>query len=389
MANLNITTEQYQEYLQQESDKIKAYEEWYSDHKIPKPLPPSENEMSFFTIAGLEASIFVLSGLGAAVLSAIRTGGLFFLMEVLLVKKYGLDPILGFGLGVLAAIASLLTFEGSLIGVGLIKGRESGKIKVSMLVVILSLTTVILASIFSSFTIVELTENISLIMNVTLAVITGLASPTATYLLFENVGFIRNFVKSEREKINSLFEEKLEEWDKGMLSSYNASRKTVVSRVGDNYIPQQNNGDVREQKQDQKKISKFEIAYNFVVDHYGKLKAIPTNKYVSENAEVALGTAYAAIQKFQIDNAEELVSEGKLTSKDLDDIKKKYYGSIIKEFIKKNERFMNVDEISQMGLPSKELARFITDNEESIAQNNLLDQESIEQAKRIMSGEGI
>lgn len=387
MTNQNITTEQYQEYLQQESDKIKAYEDWYSEHKIPKPLPPTDDEMSFFKIAGLEASIFVLSGLGASILSAIRTGGLFFLMEVLLIEKYKLNPILGFGLGAIAAIASLLTFEGSLVAVGLIKGRESGKIKVSMLVVILSLTTVILASIFSSFTVVDLDENVSLWMNIILAVITGLASPTATYLLFENVGFVRNFVASEREKMISTFKEKLEEWDQGMLSSYNASRKTIVNRVGDNYVPQ-SQGQEQKKEESQKKLSKFEIAYSFVVDYYSQYENVPTNKIVSDTAGVALGTAFSAIQKFVIDNAQTLLNAGKITQKDLEDTNKKYYGNIIKDFVKRNNRFLNTEEVGQLSIPSRELARFIVDNQDWIVQNNLVDETTIQQAEQIMSGEG-
>jgi len=387
MTNQNITTEQYQEYLQQESDKIKAYEDWYSEHKVPKPLPPTDDEMSFFNIAGLEASIFVASGLGAAILSAIRTGGLFFLMEVLLIEKYKLNPFLGFGLGAIAALASLLTFEGSLVAVGLIKGRESGKIKVSMLVVILSLTTVILASIFSSFSVVDIDKNVSLWMNIILAVITGLASPTATYLLFENVGFVRNFVTSEREKMISTFKEKLEEWDQGMLSSYNASRKTIVNRVGDNYVPQ-SQGQEQKKEESQKKPSKFEIAYNFIVDYYSQYENIPTNKIVSDSASVALGTAFSAIQKFVIDNAQMLLNAGKITEKDLEETNKKYYGSQIKEFIKRNNRFLNMEEVGQLGIPPKELARFIVDNRDWIIQNNLVDDQTIQQAEQIMSGEG-
>jgi len=387
MTNQNITTEQYQEYLQQESDKIKAYEDWYSEHKVPKPLPPTDDEMSFFNIAGLEASIFVASGLGAAILSAIRTGGLFFLMEVLLIEKYKLNPFLGFGLGAIAALASLLTFEGSLVAVGLIKGRESGKIKVSMLVVILSLTTVILASIFSSFSVVDIDKNVSLWMNIILAVITGLASPTATYLLFENVGFVRNFVTSEREKMISTFKEKLEEWDQGMLSSYNASRKTIVNRVGDNYVPQ-SQGQEQKKEESQKKPSKFEIAYNFIVDYYSQYENIPTNKIVSDSASVSLGTAFSAIQKFVIDNAQMLLNAGKITEKDLEETNKKYYGSQIKEFIKRNNRFLNMEEVGQLGIPPKELARFIVDNRDWIVQNNLVDEQTIQQAEQIMSGEG-
>jgi hypothetical protein len=387
MTTQNITTEQYQEYLQQESDKIKAYEDWYSTHKIPKPTPPSESEMSFFNIAGLEASIFVLSGLGAAVLSAIRTGGLFFLMEVLVVKKYGLDPLLGFGLGVLAAIASLLTFEGSLIGVGLIKGRESGKIKVSMLVVGLSLTTVILASIFSSFTIVELTENVELGMNVVLAVVTGLASPVATYLLFENVGFIRNFVKNEREKMNSLFKSKLEDWDKGMLLSYNSSRRTVISRVGDNYIqPQGNFNEVA-----QKKLSKADIAYNYVSDYYKSNNALPTNKVVNINTGVSLGTSFTSIQNFVLDNVDELISAGIVTQEQVDEIRRKRGVSSVdiiehmNTFIAENGRFPSQDEIKQAGLNVGDVARYVVSNKDYIRENNLLDDETIQKAVSYLS----
>lgn len=144
----------------------------------------------------------------------------------------------------------------------------------------------------------------------------------------------------------------------------------------------------REEKQDQKKLSKFEIAYNFVVDYYSQYENIPTNKIVSDSASVALGTAFSAIQKFVIDNAQTLLNAGKITQKDLEDTNKKYYGNIIKDFVKRNNRFLNTEEVGQLSIPSRELARFIVDNRDWIVQNNLVDEETIQQAEQIMSGEG-
>ncbi len=387
MAKQNISPEQYQEYLEKESAKLEAHKEWFAKHKIPKPKSPTVEELKFWNIAGLEASIFVASGLGAALLSAIRTSGVFFLMEILLVEKYGLDQFWGYVLGGVAAFASLLTFEGSLIGSGLIKGRESGKVKVSGFIVGLSLLTVVIASIFSSFTIVQLSDRADLIMTITLAIITGLSSPIASYILFENVGFLRNFVKNTRIQMNDEFMVESKKWDDAVLSSYNSSRNTIVSRIGDNYISSIQDEDSHYEEQPKKK-TKVEIAYEFVKEYYFQNKAIPTNQVVSDGTDVSIGTCYEAINNFIIQNEFELIENKILTLEEIEKIKiKKFekdpkYKELV-SFVRDNQRFPDESEIKNMGIPLKTVFQFIKFEEQRIRENNWLTEETIQQALRI------
>ena len=388
----------YEEELRKDNEAFEAYLNNIYKKDVPRPEPPNKEELSFWRLAGLESSLFVLSAIGSALLSAIRTGGLFWLLEELLFQKFELDSqfsflgnILGFG----SMIFALMAFEGFLLGYGLTRGRESGRMEVSKTGLIVSLVTVISAGIFSSFSIVTVSDGWQAFMNIVLALITGGASALVAFYSSENLGFILNNVSSKRNE--KLLEHRRadSQWredarDSYVSSHYNIRHKKSDRVYGNNNQPSQSQQQSKEdQKQEQqKKPSKFVMAYNFIVDYYSQYENIPTNKIVSDSASVALGTAFSAIQKFVIDNAQTLLNAGKITQKDLEDTNKKYYGNIIKDFVKRNNRFLNTEEVGQLSIPSRELARFIVDNRDWIIQNNLVDEQTIQQAEQIMSGEG-
>lgn len=397
----NVSQEErniYEEELRKDNEAFEAYLNNIYKKDVPRPEPPNKEELSFWRLAGLESSLFVLSAVGSALLSAIRTGGLFWLLEELLFQKFGLDSqfsflgnILGFG----SMIFALMAFEGFLLGYGLTKGRESGRMEVSKTGLIVSLVTVISAGVFSSFSIVTVSDGWQAFMNIVLALITGGASALVAFYSSENLGFILNNVSSKKNEKLSEHREADRRWREDARESYISSHYNIRHKKSDrvygngNQPSQPQQQPKQDQKQEQqKKLSKFEIAYNFISEYHIQYGNIPTNKIVSETAGVALGTAYSAIQKFVIDNYQELLGKGKITEKDLEETKKKYYGTLIKDFIKRNSRFLNTEEVGQLSIPSRELARFIVDNKVWIVQNNLVDETTIQQAEQIMSGEG-
>lgn len=401
MTEENIVSQEerniYEEELRKDNEAFEAYLNNIYKKDVPRPEPPTPEELSFWRLAGLESSLFVMSAIGSALLSAIRTGGLFWLLEELLFQKFGLDDqfsflgsILGFG----SMIFALMAFEGFLLGYGLTKGRESGKMEVSKTGLIVSLVTVISAGIFSSFSIVNVTEGFQAFMNILLALITGGASALVAFYSSENLGFILNNVSSKKNEKLSEHREADRRWredarDSYVSSHYNIRHKKSDRVYGSNTQSTQSNQETSKsnQKQEpQKKLSKFDVAYNFISEYYAQNKNLPTNKYVSENGDVALGTAYSALQKFTIDNAQELISLGKMTVEELSEVTKKYYGNLIRDFIKRNNRFLNSEEVKQFGIPSRELARYIVDNKELIVQNNMIDEETLRQAESIMNG---
>jgi len=388
---INITPEQYRKFLQEDEAKIDSYNSYYSKFKVPKPTPPTKEELSFWNLAGLESSIFVLSGLGAATLSAIRTGGLFFLMEVLLVKKYDLPELFGTSAGIAALITSLLAFEGTLIGIGLVRGRESGKIKVSTTSLVVSLLTVGLASIFSSFTIVTLSENWQLAMNITLALVTGIASSITAFLSFENVGFIRNDVENKRKELIATHSKNYKIWEEGMMASYNLTRKTISSRAMTDYV-QVETPSVPSPQIDQKKKSKSELAYDFVQEYYLQNNSIPTNQKVADASGVSIGSAYKAIGDFVISNKEELIFKNLVTQDDVNKLLSKrgvennqdtYNVSYqkITDFIRSNESFPKSDEIARLVIPLDDVARFVLENKDGLLTNNIVDEKIVQDAQ--------
>ncbi len=394
----NVSQEErniYEEELRKDNEAFEAYLNNIYKKDVPRPESPTPEELSFWRLAGLESSLFVLSAIGSALLSAIRTGGLFWLLEELLFQKFGLDSqfsflgnILGFG----SMIFALMAFEGFLLGYGLTRGRESGRMEVSKTGLIVSLVTVISAGIFSSFSIVTVSDGWQAFMNIVLALITGGASALVAFYSSENLGFILNNVSSKKNEKLSEHRKADMRWredarDSYVSSHYNIRHKKSDRVYGSNGQSGQSNQEVskQNQKQEQKKLSKLEIAYNFISEYYKNNKSIPTNKTIVSGAEVAGGTGFTATQKFIIDNQEELLSNGLVNEENLSETKRRYYGTLIKDFVKRNQRFLSADEVSQFGIPSKDLAIFIIQNKNWIMENKLIDEKTIDQAQDILS----
>ena len=244
----------YEEELIKDAQALEAYIERVYKIRVPPPPTPKKEELSYWRIAGLESSLFTLSALGAAVGSAVRTGGIFFIIEILLVNKFGLGSLLGNIFGLISMIAALLAFEGFVIAFGLETGKKSGKETVSKIGLIISFLVIFIAGVFSSFSIIALDEFWNTTFDVILAFITGGAFAAVAFFSSENLGFIRNHVSGKRNRILSDHQKDYEAWHQNATNSYLSSayniRKTSSGKIyGDISDSQNSNNKPKEDLQ--------------------------------------------------------------------------------------------------------------------------------------------
>jgi len=386
MTQTNVT----EFYGREEAEQLDNYIKTYYATKVPPPEKPTKEDLSFWKLAGFETISFFIPSISFATFSALRTSG-FFLIEQLALyaiyeQKFGFPNWLSWLLSVIVMVASILGFEGYMLATGIKSGRNQTENYVSRTGTNLTFAVIILAGIYTGIGLITIPDSIKTWIDVIMALITGISGGVITFYGGNDIGYAIKSYEEAKNKIVNEFQSKYNDWYESAVQSYITAKRQVAKVSG--VLSKSQQESTKDEKQDQKKLSKFELAYLFVQDYYNKTKSIPTNQIVSTGADLALGTAYSAIQAFVVNNAEELLSSKVITEKELDETKKRYYGSTIKEFIKKNNRFLNSEEITQMNIPQRELARFIVDNKDYIAENNLLDEASIQQAIKIMEGEG-
>lgn len=289
---------------------------------VPPPEKPTKKDLSFFAMAGLDLILFFFSAIGAALLSAIRTGALFFLIEYLLVQDFNVGQPIAVAFGIIAMIGSLFGFEGNLLAIGLRKGRESGKLTVSGWSIFVSFATIIAAGIFSSFSIVNLSgSNAQEIMKVVMALITGAASGVVAYFSSENFGFILNSVSTRRNELLHNHQLAFKEWLDGAneaykKSSYNIRSKRASQIYGNGLLQSnftseagtsnllQNTGNL------EPKLKSSEIAGNFIEAFLNKNGRLPTQTEIVDGANVGSTSAYYYMCEYMDKNADKLIQYG-------------------------------------------------------------------------------
>lgn len=390
--NNDVSIEQYAKYIEEEEHRQELYLTKVFAKKVSEPVPPTKEELSFWRIAGLESSLFVMSGIGSAILSAIRTGGLFWLLEELLFKKFEALAWASGLFGFASMVAALMAFEGFLLAYGLTKGKESGKMEVSTTGLWISLVTVMAAGIFSSFSIVNVSDGWQSFMNIILALITGGASALVAYFSSENLGFIMNHINARKQEIQDAHTKAVLHWREQGIKSYTTARKGIMANASSYNISVSNNTQVEQSTQEeQKKKSKAEIAYGAIQSYYNNNNGIPTNQYVVDNTGVALGSAHTAIENFKINNKEELLFKGIVTQDEITKLMSKrgigvagtYEASIqkITDFIRSNEAFPKSEDIKRLDIPLDDVARFVVENEEALLNRNIVDEKIVMDAK--------
>src|SRR5690606_15570796 len=113
----------------------------------------------------------------------------------------------------------------------------------------------------------------------------------------------------------------------------------------------------------------------------------PPNQVVSDGTGVSIGTCYEAINNFIIDNESALVENRVVTFEDVEKIKVKTLEKDTKykqltSSVRDNQKSPNESEIKEMETPLQTVFQFIKFEEQTIRENNWLDEETIQQALR-------
>ena len=226
--------------LESHGEALEAYLKNIYSKEVSPPQKPDKTELSFWRIAGLQSSLFALSAFSGMILSAIRTGGVFFLIEDSLVKEFNMG-VLGTWLSFISMIAALGTFELFVLAYGLVKGMKSGKLEVSGLGVGIAMTTIIFASIFSSFSIVDVGSTTSLWFDIIMALVSALGSSLVVFFSSENLGFVVNSVSSVRNEKMRIHGDDYSLWrENGVKSYYNSIYNIQKAKSKRVYAPNQN-----------------------------------------------------------------------------------------------------------------------------------------------------
>ena len=373
-------------YGREEAEQLENYIRTYYATKVPPPSKPEKSDLSFWKLAGFETISFFIPSISFAIFSALRTSG-FFLIEQLALyaiyeQKFGFPRELSWILSVVVMLASILGFEGYMLAKGIKEGRNQTENRVSKTGTWLTFIVIILAGVYTGIGLITIPDNVKTVIDVIMALITGISGGVITFYGGNDIGYAIKSFETKKETIENEFQTKYNDWYESAVQSYITAKRQVakVSAVSNSAKSEQ----TKEEKQEQKKLSKFEIAYRFATDYYLKNKTIPTNKVVSEGSDVALGTAFSAIQKFTIDNYQELISNGVITEQHYLETRKKFYWTSITDFIKRNKRLLNQEEVSVMNIPIDELAKYIVENKENLLAANITDQETIEKAEKFL-----
>jgi len=181
---------------------------------------------------------YSLAALCGVVLSAIRTGGLFFILETLLLKKYGIDPIVSNIISALAAIMALGTFELYLVFDGYSKGKKKNQITSSRIGMIVSFAVILVAGLFSSFILVDtIPKDWQTVIDIVVAIITGCGAGVITYFGGENIGFSFTDFENKKKKIFSDYQDEYLAWRESAVKSYKTSQFNFHRKGGSTFAP--------------------------------------------------------------------------------------------------------------------------------------------------------
>jgi len=273
--------------------------------RVPEPIPPSKEDLSFWKIAGIDATLLAIAAIGAVLFSSIRTGQMFYIIETLLLNEFSLSPLIVQIFSMSAMITSLLAFEGYLAGVGFYKGRHMEDVKISNVGIVLAMLVIIIAGIFSGFGLITLSGELDIIFKTSIAVLTAFAAGLIVYFSGENIGHAFTRVEIERERMLEKHMEEYQNWREHGLKSWN----TTKTRSGKK-TEQGVQSSVQKGVQVEQHESKTEHAYKEIEHFLNENGKLPSVRELSDSLGVSVGTAHAALKEFKERNAE-LITENK------------------------------------------------------------------------------
>lgn len=314
-----------EEYSKIESKAIESYIQDIYSHKVPEPLPPSKKQLSFWEIAGIESILFTLSGLGVIIFSSVRTGGLFFILESLLLKEYNLGAVITNTFSVISMAASLFAFELFVAADGFSKGKENTSIKRSRIGVMSSLGVIILAGIFSGMGLLtNIDPTIKTTFYIIIAFATAIAGGLVAYYSGENIGFTFSTVAKTRQKLVESHQTAYQTWRESAVRAYTSSHYNISSEKGSKFAQtmekykigtekstenEQSTNAVQNGYNVHKNATKLEQSYIAVGEFVKKHKRLPTTDELV-SAGISRGYASQSMNKFIVDYAEFLLTKG-------------------------------------------------------------------------------
>lgn len=380
-------------YSKIEAQAIDEYISNIYSRKVPEPVAPTRNDLSFWKISGIEAVLFTLASIGVIGFSSIRTGGFFFIIEQLILKEFNMTSFITDTFAFASMVFSLMAFELYVAADGFAKGKDNKGIKRSTIGVWASIIVIVLAGMFTGMGLVDsLSETVRAYFYVSVALITAVAGGVVAFFSGENVGFTFSKVERSREELKTNHQLKYQKWResavKAYLSSHYNIHKTGAGISGQVINVQSDSGSEQDVP---KKRSKMEMAYDFIEQQYKKNGKIPTAREVEKGSGVSVGTAFSAVSKFTADNkvAKPVSDEKEKPQEKIQNViapkEKSVVTVAIDNFIAEHNRFPEVEEITSRTREKNpvviaEMIRYAVENKNSLFEKGLLTQDQINQA---------
>jgi len=210
-----------------EIDRLANYEKIYAS---THPYPDKPKIDSFWKSMGFEALAFYFSAIGAVVLAAIRTGGIFMATEQMIMRNLAATNWFTGLFPVVTMISALSAFELSLFAIGMRKGREKGSLNTSFWSIGTAFTVSILAGAISSLPLVGVgtTSGAGLYLSWLLVVAMAAGAPIAAYYGAENIGVLYNVYDRRVFDVTEEYKKSMAQWYQKMQTDYRGRGRNRV-----------------------------------------------------------------------------------------------------------------------------------------------------------------
>jgi hypothetical protein len=219
-------------YARAELERIDSYGLIYrKTHPFPEP-----KKLNFVQALGIEAFATLLSGVGGVILAAVRTATIFYLTEQSLLVTYSSNLGVVFKtlvtiLPTLAMFSALFAVEGYVFSRGLSIGRSKKDSRNAPWGMVFAIGISIVAGVAASLPLIKnLSETslITIIIQWTLAVTTGIGATVLAYYGAENLGTI--FVRWELMQLEAVnqYAELVKSWNEKMQIDYRSRGRTAI-----------------------------------------------------------------------------------------------------------------------------------------------------------------
>lgn len=229
----------YAKELQKDADAQRAYVDNIYSKKVKPPKEPNEEDLTFWKLVGIEVTIFFLVAIGTVVFSSIRTGGMFYVMELLLLAEFNIPEIVKTIFSFSSMVGSLMAFEGYLAGKGFFDGKNNEDVVVSKEATIAAFTVIILAGIFSGLGLFgTINEIFKMVFYGILALATAIAGGILSLHSGVNIGYAFKLYEVKKDKILSEYQGKYDEWLNKAYDAYANSNYNIRHKRSDKIFRQ-------------------------------------------------------------------------------------------------------------------------------------------------------